>query len=86
MERVGRVDDSLSSILDGMGTISNLATTIAASTEQQTSVSQEISRNISNVADSSGDMVEDFSALSGSIASLQSASEQMQSSIGRFKV
>jgi len=38
------------------------------------------------VADSSGDMVEDFSALSGSIASLQSASEQMQSSIGRFKV
>jgi len=86
MERVGRVDDSLSSILDSMGTISNLATTIAASTEQQTSVSQEISRNISNVADSSGDMVEDFSALSGSIASLQSASEQMQSSIGRFKV
>ena len=86
MERVGRVDDSLSSILDSMGTISNLATTIAASTEQQTSVSQEISCNISNVADSSGDMVEDFSALSGSIASLQSASEQMQSSIGRFKV
>jgi len=86
MERVGRVDDSLSSILDSMGTISNLATTIAASTEQQTSVSQEISRNISNVADGSGEMVEDFSALSNSIASLQSASEQMQSSIGRFKV
>jgi len=86
MERVGKVDSSLSSILESMGTISNLSTTIAASTEQQTSVSQEISRNISNVADGSGDMVEDFSALSNSIASLQSASEQMQSSIGRFKV
>jgi len=86
MERVGKVDSSLSSILESMGTISNLSTTIAASTEQQTSVSQEISRNISNVADGSGEMVEDFSALSNSIASLQSASEQMQSSIGRFKV
>jgi len=86
MERVGKVDSSLSSILESMGTISNLSTTIAASTEQQTSVSEEISRNISNVADSSGEMVEDFSALSNSIASLQSASEQMQSSIGRFKV
>ncbi len=86
VERVRGVDDSLSQILETMATISNLASTIATSTEQQTSVSEEISRNISNVADNSGEMLEDFSALSTNITDLQNASDQMQSSIGRFKV
>ncbi len=86
VKRVSGVDESLTKILDNMGVISNLATTIAASTEQQTSVSEEISRNISNVADNSGEMVEDLSTLSNSITDLQTASKQMQSSIGRFKV
>ncbi|MEH6348136.1 MAG: methyl-accepting chemotaxis protein [Bermanella sp.] len=86
VERITGVDNSLSQILETMATISNLASTIAASTEEQTSVSEEISRNISNVADNSGDMLEDFSVLSGNITDLQSASDQMQSSVGRFKI
>ena len=86
VERITGVDSSLSQILETMATISNLASTIAASTEEQTSVSEEISRNISNVADNSGEMLEDFSVLSGNITDLQSASDQMQSSVGRFKI
>ena len=86
VERITGVDDSLSQILETMATISNLASTIAASTEQQTSVSEEISRNISNVADNSGDMLEDFSVLSNNITDLESASNQMKSSVGRFKI
>ena len=86
VERITGVDDSLSQILETMATISNLASTIATSTEQQTNVSEEISRNISNVADNSGNMLEDFSALSGNITDLKSASDQMQSSVGRFKI
>lgn len=86
VERISGVDSSLSQILETMATISNLASTIAASTEEQTSVSEEISRNISNVADNSGEMLEDFSVLSNNITDLQSASDQMQSSVGRFKI
>ncbi|MCJ8314982.1 MAG: methyl-accepting chemotaxis protein [Saccharospirillaceae bacterium] len=86
VESVTGVDDSLGEILTTMATISNLASTIAESTEEQSIVSKEISQNISNVANNSGEMLEDFSSLSGDIIELKNASDQMKISISRFKV
>ena len=80
------VDQSFVQIVESMTTISNLASTIAASTEEQSSVSAEISKNINNVADHSGKMLDDTTGLIGTINELQSASSSMRNSIGRFKI
>lgn len=80
------VDQSFVQIVESMTTISNLASNIAASTEEQSSVSAEISKNINNVADHSGKMLEDTTGLISTINELQSASSSMRNSIGRFKI
>jgi methyl-accepting chemotaxis protein len=86
VQRVEGVDQSFVKIVSSMETISGYASSIAAATEEQSTVSAEISRNLTNVADHSGRMLEDNEQLTTTIEHLQAASSHMNASISRFKI
>ena len=51
VDRVMQADEALVGISEAVANITDMATQIAAATEEQTAVADEISRNISTIAD-----------------------------------
>ena len=86
VQRVEGVDQSFVEIVSSMETISGYASSIAAATEEQSTVSAEISRNLTNVADHSGKMLDDTEQLTATVEHLQAASSHMNATISRFKI
>ena len=86
VQKVEGVDQSFIGIVSSMETISGYATSIASATEEQSTVSAEISRNLINIADHSGKMLDDTEQLSSTVEQLKAASSHMDLTISRFKI
>ncbi|SDI38793.1 methyl-accepting chemotaxis protein [Ferrimonas sediminum] len=78
--------EALIHITESVATISSMATQIATAVEQQTSVANDINRNIVNISDEAKSTVmnaEDSNAASNQVGQL---SEQLDSQIGQFRI
>jgi len=83
---VEAADTALIQIVESMASLENLTTMIASATEEQASVSGEISRNIVNIDQSSESVAEGFNELSSSAERMNATSAEMIESIRSFKV
>ena len=83
---VETADAALIHIVDSIASLENLTAMIASATEEQASVSGEISRNIVNIDQSSESVAEGFNELSSSAERMNTASSEMIESVRSFKV
>ena len=77
---------SLGRINEAIGTISDMATQIAAAAEEQTSVTGEISRNTENIRHVSQTLAEQAREEAAQAAELKSLTERLEQEIGRFRL
>ncbi|MGY3858624.1 methyl-accepting chemotaxis protein [Aeromonas intestinalis] len=77
---------SLGQINEAIGTISDMATQIAAAAEEQTSVTGEISRNTENIRHVSQELAEQAREEAKQAATLKGLTERLEQEIGRFRL
>ncbi|MDM5054702.1 methyl-accepting chemotaxis protein [Aeromonas dhakensis] len=77
---------SLGQINEAIGTISDMATQIAAAAEEQTSVTSEISRNTENIRHVSQELAEQANQEAAQAAELKGLTERLEQEIGRFRL
>ncbi|MGY4041246.1 methyl-accepting chemotaxis protein [Aeromonas hydrophila] len=77
---------SLGQINEAIGTISDMATQIAAAAEEQTSVTSEISRNTENIRHVSQELAEQANQEAAQAAELKGLTERLELEIGRFRL
>ncbi len=80
----GHTSDALTSISDAIILIRDMNTQIAIATEEQSSVSQEISSNVVNISDVSRNSVEAMKQLSTSSQDLTNMAKKMDMQISQF--
>ncbi|WP_051215763.1 methyl-accepting chemotaxis protein [Ferrimonas futtsuensis] len=84
--QAAQAGEALAQITQSVATISSMATQIATAVEQQTSVAEDINRNIVNISDeakSTALNAEGSSAASNQVGEL---SEQLDNQVGQFKI
>ena len=77
---------SLGRINEAIGSISDMATQIAAAAEEQTSVTGEISRNTENIRHVSQALAAQAGEEAAQAAQLKSLTERLEQEIGRFRL
>ncbi|MGY3868975.1 methyl-accepting chemotaxis protein [Aeromonas crassostreae] len=77
---------SLARINEAIGSISDMATQIAAAAEEQTSVTGEISRNTENIRHVSQELAEQAREEAAQAAELKSLTERLEQEVGRFRL
>jgi methyl-accepting chemotaxis protein len=77
---------SLGRINQAIGSISDMATQIAAAAEEQTSVTSEISRNTENIRHVSQELAEQANQEAAQAAELKALTERLEQEIGRFRL
>lgn len=85
-ESAERSRERFRSIVVQVNDIKGLATQVAAATEQQSSVSEEINQNLNKIADSSQENLEVSTNVSSKSQSLSELSKTLEDSIKRFTV
>lgn len=78
--------EALSSINEAIILIRDMNTQIATATEEQSSVSQEISSNVVNISDVSHASVQAMDQLSASSKDLTKMAQQMEQQVSQFKI
>lgn len=86
VEQAKHAGESLSSITRAVGTILQLNTQIATAAEEQSSVSEEINRNVINIQDISEQTASGAEQTATASAELARLGEQLQNLVGQFKV
>ena len=86
VEDAEAANQSLSLINQAIGSISDMATQIAAAAEEQTSVTSEISRNTENIRHVSQELAEQAGEEAAQAAELKSLTERLEQEIGRFRL
>ncbi|MCS3457098.1 methyl-accepting chemotaxis protein [Aeromonas sp. BIGb0405] len=86
VEDAESANQSLSRINEAIGTISDMATQIAAAAEEQTSVTGEISRNTENIRHVSQELAEQAQEEAAQAAELKSLTERLAEELGRFRL
>lgn len=86
VEQAKHAGESLSSITRAVGTILQLNTQIATAAEEQSSVSEEINRNVINIQDISEQTASGAEQTASASAELARLGEQLQNLVGQFKV
>lgn len=86
VEQAKHAGESLSSITRAVGTILQLNTQIATAAEEQSSVSEEINRNVINIQDISEQTASGAEQTATASAELARLGEQLQDLVGQFKV
>jgi len=77
---------SLARINEAIGSISDMATQIAAAAEEQTSVTGEISRNTENIRHVSQELAQQASAEAAQATELKALTERLEQEVGRFRL
>ncbi|AHK77987.1 hypothetical protein M911_00840 [Ectothiorhodospira haloalkaliphila] len=77
---------SLEAITGSIGNINDMNTQIASAAEEQSSVSEEINRNISNIAQSVDQTASGAGQIAGASDELARLAAELQVLVGRFKV
>ncbi|WP_349920172.1 methyl-accepting chemotaxis protein [Aeromonas veronii] len=86
VEDAEAANQSLGQINEAIGTISDMATQIAAAAEEQTSVTGEISRNTENIRHVSQELAEQAREEAKQAATLKGLTERLEQEIGRFRL
>ena len=86
VEDAEAANQSLARINEAIGSISDMATQIAAAAEEQTSVTGEISRNTENIRHVSQELAEQAGNEAAQAAELKSLTERLEQEIGRFRL
>ncbi|MGY3853932.1 methyl-accepting chemotaxis protein [Aeromonas aquatilis] len=86
VEDAESANQSLSRINEAIGSISDMATQIAAAAEEQTSVTSEISRNTENIRHVSQELAEQANQEAAQAAELKALTERLEQEIGRFRL
>ncbi|EKP0262243.1 methyl-accepting chemotaxis protein [Aeromonas sobria] len=86
VEDAEAANQSLGRINEAIGSISDMATQIAAAAEEQTSVTGEISRNTENIRHVSQELAEQAGNEAAQAAELKSLTERLEQEIGRFRL
>ena len=86
VEDAEAANQSLARINEAIGSISDMATQIAAAAEEQTSVTGEISRNTENIRHVSQELAELAGSEAAQAAELKSLTERLEQEIGRFRL
>ncbi|MFM5819636.1 methyl-accepting chemotaxis protein [Aeromonas sanarellii] len=86
VEDAESANQSLARINEAIGSISDMATQIAAAAEEQTSVTGEISRNTENIRHVSQALAEQAGEEAAQAAELKSLTERLEQELGRFRL
>ncbi|WP_421254322.1 methyl-accepting chemotaxis protein [Aeromonas sp. 600948] len=86
VEDAESANQSLARINEAIGSISDMATQIAAAAEEQTSVTSEISRNTENIRHVSQALAEQANQEAAQAAELKALTERLEQEIGRFRL
>lgn len=86
VESVGRAGKSLGGIIEAVNVINEMNTQIASAAEQQSSVSEEINQNVTNISQVSEQTAAGANQTASSSAELAQLAEQLNELIGQFKV
>ncbi|AHV37475.1 chemotaxis protein [Aeromonas hydrophila YL17] len=86
VEDAESANQSLAQINEAIGSISDMATQIAAAAEEQTSVTSEISRNTENIRHVSQELAEQANQEAAQAAELKGLTERLEQEIGRFRL
>jgi methyl-accepting chemotaxis sensory transducer len=86
VEDAESANQSLARINEAIGSISKMATQIAAAAEEQTSVTSEISRNTENIRHVSQELAEQANQEAAQAAELKGLTERLEQEIGRFRL
>lgn len=86
VEKAEHAGKSLTSITNAVGTILQLNTQIATAAEEQSSVTEEINRNVINIQGISEETASGAEQTSTASAELARLGEQLQALVGQFKV
>ena len=86
VEDAEAANQSLARINEAIGSISDMATQIAAAAEEQTSVTSEISRNTENIRHVSQELAEQANQEAAQAAELKGLTERLEQEIGRFRL
>ncbi|MFL9626326.1 methyl-accepting chemotaxis protein [Aeromonas jandaei] len=86
VEDAESANQSLARINEAIGSISDMATQIAAAAEEQTSVTSEISRNTENIRHVSQELAEQANQEAVQAAELKALTERLEQEIGRFRL
>ena len=84
--QAAKAGESLDSITEAVGVITDLNTQIATATEEQSTVATNVNRNIDNITEVVKQTLEGTQKTSRANGELTSLSDQLQSLIGQFKV
>jgi methyl-accepting chemotaxis protein len=85
-EQAVAAGDALAAITGAIGTISDMNTQIAAATEQQSAVSEEINRNVTNISSISAETADYTKQLVSSSEEMSAMAEQLRTLVARFRV
>ncbi|MBQ4670757.1 methyl-accepting chemotaxis protein [Aeromonas dhakensis] len=86
VEDAESANQSLARINEAIGSISDMATQIAAAAEEQTSVTSEISRNTENIRHVSQELAEQANQEAAQATELKGLTERLEQEIGRFRL
>lgn len=86
VEQAASAGDALNRINEKINTISHMNTQIATASEQQSSVTEEIKRNITNISQVSSQTAEGTHATSEASQNLMTLAEQLRSAVKQFRV
>lgn len=86
LDTARQAGESLDSIAEAVGTILQMNTHIAAAAEEQSSVTEEINRNVANIQEISEHTAAGAVQTSSASAELAQLGEQLQMQVGKFKV
>lgn len=86
VEEVNKADHSLGDIVKAIETINDMSIQIASASEEQTSVTEEISKSITRIADISNETAHGASSTEAACGQLEALAQQTRQQLGRFKV
>ncbi|MDH1064587.1 methyl-accepting chemotaxis protein, partial [Pseudomonas sp. GD03985] len=86
VERAAGVDGALSATGDSVARINDMAAQIATACEEQSSVTEEIARNISDIRDLSNEAAQTSEQSTQASARLSELSHGLAQLVGRFRV
>ena len=85
-ENAGRVSNSLDSMTGSIVEINDLSTQIATASEEQSSVTEEVSRNMNNIREMVHELTQNGQATVDSTQNLAAANAQLNAMVSKFKL
>jgi len=86
VKEVNKTDKSLADIVSAVSTINDMNTQIASASEEQTAVSEEISRSVTRIADVADETANGAINTENSCARLDELAQQIREQLGQFKI